>query len=251
MKKKYLFVANWKMQLPVNHAVQLCADNSASLKGMADMSTIVVCPSFEALYPVSKVLEDTGAALGAQNCSMYRPGAYTGEVSARSLAELGCTYCIVGHSERRLLSHETNQDTANKIARLIENNITPLICIGETKQEYEDKKTKLVLATQLQLLTTIQLPHHCIFAYEPVWAIGTGQIPTQVYLTEVFAWIRQHCATQLPGVARTLLYGGSVTDQNIKNLTQIKDIDGFLIGGASLDFQKFQNIVSLAHEPVS
>src|SRR5579871_2974811 len=186
------FVANWKMQLSCNQALTLCTENLALITQLAQSNkhTIILCPSFEVLWPLQQLLLNIPISLGAQTCSTYAKGAYTGQVSAESLAQLGCTYCIVGHSERRLLCNETIQDTALQVQQLLTNHIQPIICVGETQQEYTANRTTTILEQQLKPIFTALAEQHfpnafmCI-AYEPLWAIGSGVVPDMSYLTEV------------------------------------------------------------------
>ncbi len=246
------FVANWKMQLPYSQAIKLCSDNVTLISELAHspkQKTIILCPSFEALFPLRQLLQSIPISLGAQTCSSYSKGAYTGQVSAESLAQLGCTYCIVGHSERRLLCRETIQDTVAQVEQLLTHCITPIICIGETQQEYANKQTIAILEQQLKpifaAIAQQSLPRAvmCI-AYEPVWAIGSGIVPEKSYITDIFSWLRSYCNAQCPTHVIHLLYGGSVNTANSKDLACVPYIEGFLLGGGSLDFQKFKNIVS-------
>jgi len=255
MKPEFkLIVANWKMQLSFNNAINYIQDNIKKLKELStakNATRIVFCPSFPGLFPIKQLLENSKIAVGAQNCSSFRPGAYTGQVSAESLEQTECHYCIVGHSESRLHNHETNEDIAEKTERLLEQEIQPIICIGENKIEYENKNTLSILESQLlPVIKRIadnqnsQVPIY--IAYEPIWAIGTGITPTEGHLNKVFEWINKQTNTHLnKNRVIGLLYGGSISENNIARFKMISTISGFLIGGASLDFQKFNNIVNL------
>jgi len=248
-----IVVGNWKMQLPFDDAYLWVKQNHDKLIEMADSvdAQIVLCPSFDALSAIAHLLADGPVALGAQDCSAFRFGAYTGQVSATSLAQIGCHYCIIGHSERRQYNHETDQEIADKMERLFKQGITPIACIGETKQAYEDKKTEEALTAQLKpLFARIKtLPYSqmpIIIAYEPIWSIGTGIIPEQNYLETIFHWLNQQCTAHLPKKQPyALLYGGSVNDENIQVIKQTPGLSGLLIGSASIDFQKLNNIVYL------
>lgn len=236
-----LFVANWKMNKPFSEALSFSQEYKSGLNELStDRKEVVVCPSFPALFPLAQLFADTMVSIGAQNCSAHEKGSYTGQVSAHSLKEVGCEYCIIGHSEQRNYCGQTNEEIAQKTAQLVRHEIQPIICIGESEQEYKDKKAFDILTTQLKPIIPQLKDKPCVIAYEPVWSIGTGIVPEASYLAEVVAWVK----TQVPDSCR-LLYGGSVDDENAAQLLQIEGIDGFLIGGASLDFQKFQKIVSL------
>ncbi len=250
----YLFVANWKMNIHFSKAINFVKDNTAKLRtlGESNENKLILCPSFIALSSMITPLSKTNVGIGAQNCSQHKQGAFTGEVSAQSLAELGCQYCIVGHSERRIYFGETNEMVAEKVARLCEHNIQPIICIGETKKEFENKQVYEVLTSQLApILKVLKTTRHdqvkkyeqLIIAYEPIWSIGTGIIPESTYLEQVFIWLGEHIKKHLPDTKLQLLYGGSVNEDNIADLKQILYINGFLIGGASTDFQKLKKIV--------
>jgi triosephosphate isomerase len=249
----FTFIANWKMQLSFNESEELAREYIKHLSQVKKMNNIliVLCPSFPALFPLGHLFKGSEIMLGAQDCSEFRAGSYTGQVCAESIAQLGCHYCIIGHSERRLYNHETNTEIANKAQRLLEQELQPIICVGETRQEYEEQKTFTILEQQLEpVLTRIseiricQEPIH--IAYEPIWSIGTGIVPSNSYLTEVFSWIEDQTQNIL-GKERLvgLIYGGSVSEKTIPVLKQLKKISGLLIGEASLSFQKFNNIVNL------
>ncbi len=246
----YLFVGNWKMNMHFKKAINFVKYNIDELTSLGSNKnkSIILCPSFVALPGLIDLLQKTNISIGAQNCSQHNKGAYTGEVSAQSLAELGCQYCIVGHSEQRKYFTETNEMVAQKVAQLCEHNIQPIICIGETKEEFESKQVYEILAKQLtpvlKALKTFKTLS-IIIAYEPVWSIGTGIIPEYYYLEQVFSWLTKHIKKQLPDAKLQLLYGGSVNEHNITDLKQILHINGFLIGGASTDFQKLKKIVLL------
>src|SRR6266404_3252729 len=166
---KYLYVANWKMNLSFQQSINFCTHNSDALQKLATTADIVLCPSFDALAPITQYFKNSSIAIGAQNCSEHKSGAYTGEVSAQSLAEIGIKYCIVGHSEQRIYHHETTESITKKIELLYANNITPIICIGETQQEFENNQTLMVLTEQLKpIFLGTNVPSNVIIAYEPV-----------------------------------------------------------------------------------
>lgn len=252
MKKSRIYVANWKMNMHLSDAVDFAAQcKNFMQKNNTSEKQIILCPSFPAITSVVHALEDVAIGVSAQNCSDHQVGAYTGEVSAQSLREAGCSYCIVGHSERRKYFHETNEVIARKVTNLLIASINPIICIGETAQEFKDDKTLSVLEEQLVLVIKAinesqEMPESISFAYEPVWAIGTGKIPDQQILEKVLTWLATYIKKELThDTTIHLLYGGSVDENSITQLMNVKSIDGFLIGSASLDFQKFKNIVSL------
>lgn len=243
-----MFVANWKMYLTYNESAKFIQKNHAILTEIAQDANIVLCPSFESLAFACEVIKPGAISIGAQDVSKYPSGAHTGQVSAQSLKEIGCSYCIIGHSERRAELYETDDIIAEKMVRLLEHDIIPIICIGETEDIYEAGNTIELLNKQLApVVKTVQeskISHICI-AYEPVWSIGAGKIPDAATLTTIFANLYKTVHTQLPRTHIKLLYGGSVNEKNTKKLADIDHIDGFLIGNASTDFQKFEKIVSL------
>jgi len=248
-----LIAANWKMQFSFTEAIEFTSEYHENFIDLSkkESTIIALCPSFPALYPLSRYFKGSEISLGAQDCSAYRSGAYTGQVCAASLAQIGCHYCIIGHSERRYYNHETSDEIAEKAQRLLEQEIQPIMCIGETKKEYEAKETFCVLEQQLEpVLTKISRfneSHEPIYiAYEPIWSIGTGIVPSVDYLIQVFEWLTSHTQKFL-GKERIigLLYGGSVSAETAADLHSIYPLSGLLVGGASLDFQKFNNIVNL------
>jgi triosephosphate isomerase len=185
--------------------------------------------------------------LGAQHCSPFAHGAYTGQVDALSLAQLGCAYGIVGHSETRLYFHYTDQDIAQSIIQLLTQAITPIICIGETAQERSLLHTHARLEQQLnalaEALTQFQKPSY-ILAYEPIWAIGTDITPTKDELLVLVDWLNQYLDKAAMPAPQAIIYGGSVNPISIGMLKGIDRFNGFLIGSASLDFQTVEKIVS-------
>ena len=242
-----MFVANWKMCLSYNKSKAFLQQHHTALAKFSHDTTIVLCPSFDALALVCTGLPDY-VFVGAQDVSSHISGAHTGEVSAQSIKEIGCSYCIIGHSERRTTLCETNELVAQKMLRLIEQNITPIVCIGETEEIYKADNTIKEIDKQLAPIIDIAQQHkarYICIAYEPVWAIGTGHIPDNGTLTTIFAHLKKIASTKLSNTEIKLLYGGSVSPTNVAHLADIVDIDGFLVGTASTDFQKFEKIVSL------
>lgn len=248
---KYLYVANWKMNLSFNESINFCKTNNNALQQLSgDTAHIVICPSFISIAPIADMFKNSAIGIGAQNCSEHATGAYTGEVSALSLAQAGVTHCIVGHSERRIHYGENTESIIKKIYLLYASNIVPIICIGETHTDFLEEKTFTILEQQLEpILTAIaeqtEKRHHVIIAYEPVWAIGTGIIPESQQLHAIFTWIAERIQLHLPEHTTQLLYGGSVNQNNIAQLKKIPPINGFLIGGASTEFDQLQSLVLL------
>jgi len=248
----FLYVANWKMNLSFYEAGELCVENYQEFQDLSELpgKKVVLCPSYINLIPTLGLFEDCcdEVEIGAQNCSAYEFGPYTGQVSAASLAEVGCTYCIVGHSEVREHFSEGDQEVAEKVVRLLENNIIPILCIGERKELYSLNTAKEFLLSQLEPVFKrikgwgdMQL---CI-AYEPIWSIGTGITPEIEYIEKIFEYIFEIGKKMAPNAEIALLYGGSVNENNVKNMKSIANLGGFLIGSASLDFKKFEKIVQL------
>ncbi len=226
-------------------------ESIASLvSGLLQINSVVdvaVFPPYVYLQQVIKALADTTVGVGAQNVSEQRQGAYTGEISADMLKDIGCHYVIVGHSERRTLYGESDQQVADKFIAAQSVGLVPILCVGETLAQREQDETLAVIARQLDAVTAvagIEAACKAVIAYEPVWAIGTGKTATVDQAQEVHQAIRQ----RLGAVAEStrLLYGGSVKAANAAELFAQPDIDGALVGGASLDSAEFGEICKLA-----
>jgi triosephosphate isomerase len=251
MRRK-LVAGNWKMNKNIHETAELVRSLSERLKDLRDEVGIVVCPPFTSLVVAQSLLQNTKIKLGAQNMSQHDDGAYTGEISAKMLLAAGCTYVILGHSERRQYFHETDDLVNKKAQKALEAGLTPIICVGETLEEREGGITDRVITTQikgvLSGLSTEQLDK-VVVAYEPVWAIGTGKTATPEQANQVHKLIRKLVA-QLYSWASAekliILYGGSVNAQNAGTLFHESDIDGGLIGGASLKADSFMPIIQAA-----
>lgn len=247
MKHNLMYVANWKMAMPsLEHAKLFGHELAQESKELRD--SIVICPSTIHLFPLMHHFREYDFTFAAQNCSQHLQGAYTGQTSVLSLQELKVRYCIVGHSEQRRYQHETNEQIAQKVALLYQHGIAPIICIGETQEERDTQKTFAVLEQQLNVvrnLSTLKTSVQKLYiAYEPVWAIGTGKNADAQTIQDVLSWISQYCKEHLPNTFQlVMLYGGSVDLQSAPSLKEIEHLGGFLIGSASLDFQKFKKIV--------
>lgn len=239
-----LFIANWKMYKTYDEAISFAKDHHEELVSLSkNGNQIIISPSFLCLDQFCKIFKGSSVSICAQNCSTKQSGPYTGEVDAPSLAQIGCQYTIVGHSERRHLFYETSYDIAAKIELLFQNKIVPIICIGETIATYLKGDTVNVLREQLESILFITKQYslaYCI-AYEPVWAIGTGKTPNSQELTDIFQWLSE----TVNDPKCTFLYGGSADEKNSAFLLQIPHVGGLLIGGASCNFQTLKKIVSL------
>lgn len=254
MRKK-LIAGNWKMhgsRYEVSLLVDAIKEGIKPLsKEMAKMD-IVILPSFVHLQHIEKMFVDTVISWGGQNLYLGKQGAYTGEISGPMLVDYGCQYVLVGHSERRILFHEDVYLVADKVKAAIEFGLKPILCVGETLLQREQNETEQVLAEQLDSviqLTGIEVFRYAVVAYEPVWAIGTGLTATPEQAQAAHAFIRAHLAKHSPSAAKTtrILYGGSVKADNAAGLFAMPDVDGALIGGASLNAQGFLAICQEAH----
>lgn len=247
--RKFLIAGNWKMNTLPNEAAKLAY---AIAGGMPQNEQVqaAVCPPFVHLERVGEAIQESRVALGAQNCHEEEKGAFTGEVSPTMLAAYGCTYVIAGHSERRTLFGETDDRVNKKLKAILAQGMTPIFCVGETLEEREADKTFEVIKRQLEEgLEGLDIhPERLVIAYEPVWAIGTGKAATPEQAQEVHAFIRSVLAEKTDRAGELLLlYGGSMTPDNAKSLLTQSDIDGGLIGGASLKADVFLRIIEIAH----
>lgn len=248
MRRPYI-AGNWKMNPSYREAKNLVSGLLDRCAG--DLAADVgVFPPFPFLYSVVRLLADSPVVVGAQNLHWEREGAYTGEVSAHMLVDLGCTAVIVGHSERRTFFGETNQQVNNKVRAALEAGLGVILCVGEKLEEREKGLTSAVVCDQLERglddLGPDQLKRVTI-AYEPVWAIGTGRVATPDQAQEVHAAIRSLAAERYGDASDLrILYGGSVKPENAAGLLSMPDIDGALVGGASLDLSSFTRIVDAA-----
>ncbi len=248
--KKTLFIANWKMAKPFADAISFCKNHHADIVALSqkDNISIAIVPDFIALDHLVQSFSQTNITIGAQNCSAYDQGAHTGQVSAQSIAQTGASFCLIGHNEVRTQLKQTDHDVAQSLHQVLQTNLFPIICIGETKRQREENLTFSALEKQLQPVFDV-LRQQPIFAttiaYEPVWAIGSGKPPTKSDIEDVLLYIRQLWEKQMENSPLNLVYGGSVNKNSIESLKQISNLDGFLIGSASWDFQEFEKIVNL------
>jgi triosephosphate isomerase len=245
MTRTRLVAGNWKMNGNRSSNRALLESVQAGIAGLGGMEC-AVCVPFPYLGDVSEQLHGSAIAWGAQNVSEHAKGAYTGEVSAAMLAEWRCRYVLVGHSERRQLYGETSAQVAAKFAAALDAKLTPILCVGETLEEREQRRTEKVLAGQLDevlTVTGIEAFSGAVVAYEPVWAIGTGRTATPEQAQEVHAFIRKRIFR-----GTRILYGGSVKPDNAAAIFGMPDVDGGLIGGASLVAQDFLAICKAASQ---
>ncbi|MCC6657359.1 MAG: triose-phosphate isomerase [Rhodocyclaceae bacterium] len=249
MRRKFV-AGNWKMHGGLARNRDLL-DSLIKGIGGGGKADCAVCVPFPYLAQAQELLKGTAIAWGAQNCSEHVQGAYTGEVSAAMLADFGCRYAIVGHSERRSLYGERNETVAAKFVAAVEGGLTPILCLGETLEQREQGVTEQVIAAQFDAVMQaagVQGFARAVIAYEPVWAIGTGRTASPQQAQDVHAFIRGRLASSDAALAQRMqiLYGGSVKPQNAAELFGMADIDGGLIGGASLVAQDFLAICAAA-----
>ena len=245
-----IIAGNWKMNTTVTEAVKLVREMKIGLIQVKNL-TKIICPPFVSLVPVKAELRDSDIKLGAQNVYFAAKGAFTGEISAGMLKEV-CEYVILGHSERRQYFGETGKMISQKVAAILKADLKPILCVGENLSEYEQGQTAEVVSQQLSSsLEGIESGANLTIAYEPIWAIGTGKAATGEQANKTVALIRSVIARRFHvAVADNLriLYGGSVTAGNIAEFVAQPDIDGALVGGASLKPLEFLEIVQITSE---
>ncbi len=247
--RKNIVAGNWKMNTTVPEGVALAKEVNEALAQYSAKCDVIICVPFTHLVPVCGVIDQKKLGLGAENCADHKSGAYTGEVSAPMVQSTGATYVILGHSERRQYYGETSETLREKVALALENNLTPIFCIGEVLEErekgiQEDVVRKQIVDALFQL--DAEQFGKIILAYEPVWAIGTGKTATADQAEEMHAFIRQTIADRYGAkIAEncSILYGGSCKPSNAAELFAKPDVDGGLIGGASLKCADFMGIV--------
>ncbi len=246
--RRVIIAGNWKMNKNLQESIDLANFIKRSLFDIADVE-IVICPPFTSLSDVEEVIMDSNIKMGAQDVYWEKEGAFTGEISCSMLKSAGCEYCIVGHSERRLLFGETNETVNKKTKALLREGLKPIVCVGEKLEERKNGRTFSVVKDHVEKslsgLTRDQMLK-IIIAYEPVWAIGTGLNATKDEAQEVHKYIRSLLKAmydeELAKSVR-IQYGGSVKPDNIKELISQEDVDGALVGGASLKADSFCAIV--------
>lgn len=247
MPRSTLIAGNWKMHLTLAEAAQLAS--AVALAASDAKCEVMIAPPFTSLPTVAEALRGSRVLLGAQNVCWADKGAFTGEVSPLMLKELGCTLVIIGHSERRHLFHEDNAMINQRLRGAMSFGMIPVLCIGETLEQRQSGNTMSILESQLrQGLTAVSLddPNRLVVAYEPVWAIGTGQTASTEQAQEAHAFIRTILTDLFKKTIATkirILYGGSVKSDNVDALMSQADIDGALVGGAALQIDSFARII--------
>ncbi len=247
MARKPLIVGNWKMNKTVTESISLIREIVDFLKREQN-TEIAICPPFTSIWVARELLQDTNILLGAQNMYYKDEGAYTGEISAKMLQNIGCKFVILGHSERRIYFKESSQEIASKAKQAINYNLIPIICVGENLEERELNQANYIIQEQIKSVFEIFKMHDMekvIFAYEPIWAIGTGKSATPEEANSMIKFIRalvREKYTEKIAEQIKILYGGSVNHNNINELMLKPDIDGALVGGASLNALTFSQL---------
>ena len=247
-KRKPIIAGNWKMNMTNGEAIEMVNLLKELVKDVSDVE-IIVAPPFTALTVVGEIIKGTNIKLAAQNIHYEKNGAYTGEVSVLMISDCGCGFVIIGHSERRQYFGCTDDEVNKKLKAAVRGGVKPIVCIGETLREREDNKTFEVLKRQLDggLKNLSNLERKSlILAYEPVWAIGTGRTATSQQAEEAHKFIRKSLSRMYNeefAQSTRILYGGSVKPENISELMQMENVDGALVGGASLDAGSFASII--------
>lgn len=243
--RNWMVAGNWKMN---NIAAESAALAKSIKTGVTDVGggDIALAPPFTSLSTVYEIIKDSPLLLAAQNMFYEDKGAYTGEISPAMLKSTGCTYVIIGHSERRKYFHETDESVNLKVKKCLSAGLKPIVCVGETEEDREKGITDFVIGIQIRkAMAGIEELDDVVVAYEPVWAIGTGKNATPIEAEETHAFIRALLGETYGDAVNDLriLYGGSVTPDNIGDLIEMKNIDGALIGGASLKSETFLGII--------
>lgn len=255
MRRK-LVVGNWKMHGNINSNQVLLESLINGLKDYKNADYVVCVPNIY-LFQARSLLENTNISWGGQNVNQHEQGAFTGAVAPHMLTDLGCSYVLLGHSERRVLFHETNLTAAARFDASLKAGLTPILCVGETLAEHEAGLTEVIVASQMDaVMATLDeqefakaMQLNMVFAYEPVWAVGTGKTASPEQTQSVHAFIRNRIARRDADAAAKvrIIYGGSVKAQNAKELFAKPDVDGGLVGGASLDAEEFIEICRVAN----
>lgn len=245
-------VANWKMQLGIRESVALAKATLLYVRGKKHIPEIVLCPSFVSFHDLKKMIVNKSLHLGSQDVSSKPNGMFTGDVCAKMLKESGVSHVLIGHSERRVFSTDTNEKISLKIQSALEESLIPILCVGETKEERLNGKMEIVLKTQLRsALQNVVLKKDKSFyvAYEPVWAIGSGETPLVDEIVKTHMLIREILLEIFPLFQKDqfiILYGGSVNDQNAYSLLRESEINGVLVGSASVKLHQWTSIIDSA-----
>jgi len=242
MSQVKLIVSNWKMNLNISQARTL-TNKLKKIKIKKNLIKNIICPQFVLLPIISNIVKDSNILLGAQDCHYKKFGAYTGDTSIELIKEIGCKYIIIGHSERREYKGETNDIVREKAELVISEKLKPIICIGETLEERKKNKYKKILEEQLKICIPNNLDE-IIIAYEPIWSIGTGLIPTVDEIKEIKNFTCDYVFKSKKISKIIFLYGGSVNSENIFEIFKLSDVNGALIGGSSLKFEEINKILT-------
>ena len=246
--RKPIIAGNWKLYKTIDESVKTVNELKSKVSDVKDKE-IVVCPVFTCLKNVCDALKGSNIKVGGQDLFWEEKGAFTGEISASQIKDTGCAYVIIGHSKRRQYFHETNETVGKKTVAALKTGLTPIVCIGELLAERESGKTFSVAEKQITDGLGCLSPEQAksiVIAYEPVWAIGTGKVATPAQAEEVHIYIRKTIANMFgPETAEgiRILYGGSVKPENVSDLMSQQNIDGALVGGASLEADSFTKII--------
>lgn len=252
--KNMLIAGNWKMNTNVFESQKLVEYIGGFLFANPDIkSKVLVCPPFTSLYTIGKLIDGTKLLLGAQNCHYEDKGAFTGEISIPMLQFCGVSHIIIGHSERRSYFNESDELINKKLIAILKYNLTPILCIGETLEERNNGKTYEILTTQLEKdLMNVSKSEisKIVIAYEPIWAIGTGISATRQQVVEAHNFLREYLINNFGDAGRDvyLLYGGSLSEKNADEILSIDNVNGGLIGGASLKGESFCEIIKIAEK---
>jgi len=246
--KKPLIAGNWKMNKTVLEAIEFTKTLKNTISDITNVE-VLICPAFTALYAVNNEIKGSNINLGSQNFFWESKGAFTGEISPIMIKDVGCSYVIIGHSERRQYFTETNEAVNKKIKAAFTVTLKPIVCVGETLKEREDNVTSKVIEKQIReglSGLTLEQASSVVIAYEPVWAIGTGKTASPDQAQEIHHFIRkiyeQMYSKDISNKLR-ILYGGSVNSKNVSDLMKKPDIDGGLVGGASLEVESFTKLI--------
>ncbi len=251
--KQYIVAGNWKMHKDVQEANIFVLNMLKNLLNQK-MTKIILCPPFTALFNIHEIIKNSPIGLGGQNMHYESKGAFTGEISGEMLLSAGCQYVILGHSERRHVFGESDDFIREKVKKALALGLRPIICVGEKLEQRQAGQTLDVVRAECDSALSVVSEYdiqHCVIAYEPVWAIGTGVVATPEQASEAHTLIRNLLASKYgrkTADSVSILYGGSVKSSNAESLIRAQDIDGFLIGGASLVEDEFVRIAEIVEE---